>query len=604
MEMAGRAIARNDTLLRPLLPCVAALLFCPVLLAGCKANSLRQRREFRQTQDPYCTLMPAADSAGTLFGNLVHAQAGFAAGVRQEERECQGCVELYYRAAIDAWRHMESMPRAPSSTPDGLAAWQTYQQSVGRLVTTARRFGRLDPRGRLILGDGAGRRSVPIEYYGFAWKPYEFCEVLPACDLPRKDIEHDYRSCGIGVSLVGVRRGCGQEMFYRPRQPFAVTAVLRPRGSIERSGDASPAPPQAVQQEAVLAFYNPCSLGAIQVGPSCVPLARDLSAPFAYLLRESPRKFTEGFLDPDAASVKPQLILMEPYQHGKVPVVFIHGIWSDPMTWADTINELRAQGDLYRTCQFWFFQYPTGGELLQSAAELREKLLLAREQFDPQHQDCALEQMVLVGHSMGGLVAQLQVTCSSDVLWRHAANRPLEEVRTTPQMREQLQRMFFFGPSPLVKRVVFIATPHRGSGMSRRLIGRVAAGLVRYSGPEKAQYEQLMDGNRDIFKQYLWKSRPTTIDLLEPDNPMLAAMARMSFGCGVRTHSIIGTGRRTLAGEPSDGVVPVSSARQAGDCSELHVSARHDKLHRDPATVAELTRILREHVLRAKTREF
>jgi pimeloyl-ACP methyl ester carboxylesterase len=212
--------------------------------------------------------------------------------------------------------------------------------------------------------------------------------------------------------------------------------------------------------------------------------------------------------------------------------------------------------------------------------------------------------MVLVGHSMGGLVAQLQVTCSSDVLWRHAANRPLEEVRTTPQMREQLQRMFFFGPSPLVKRVVFIATPHRGSGMSRRLIGRVAAGLVRYSGPEKAQYEQLMDGNRDIFKQYLWKSRPTTIDLLEPDNPMLAAMARMSFGCGVRTHSIIGTGRRTLAGEPSDGVVPVSSARQAGDCSELHVSARHDKLHRDPATVAELTRILREHVLRAKTREF
>jgi hypothetical protein len=63
----------------------------------------------------------------------------------------------------------------------------------------------------------------------------------------------------------------------------------------------------------------------------------------------------------------------------------------------------------------------------------------------------------------------------------------------------------------------------------------------------------------------------------------------------VRLHSIIGTGGTRLIGEPGDGIVPVSSARQAGACSELLVPARHTELHHDPATMAELQRILRQH---------
>ena len=104
-----------------------------------------------------------------------------------------------------------------------------------------------------------------------------------------------------------------------------------------------------------------------------------------------------------------------------------------------------------------------------------------------------------------------------------------------------------------------------------------------------------MDNNRDIFAEYLWNSWPTSIDLLEPSNPLLQALACMPFSRCVRLHTIIGTGGRTLGGEPGDGVVPVSSARQAGVCSELFVPVRHEKLHRDAATVSDLMRILREH---------
>ena len=503
-------------------------------------------------------------------------------------------MDLYYRAAIHAWRCLEAAPVALAGDPDYQAAWQTYQRSLSHLVTTAVRFGRLDPRGRLIIADGGGRRAVPIEYQGFAWNPCDFCQVLPACEFRNSDLQHYHQTCGLGVSLVAVRHACGQELFYGLKQPFPVTAILRPLRE-DRPFDGTASTSNSRRYNAVLTFCNPHLLDSLHVGSAVLGMERDLSAPLAYLLREAPRRFTEGFLNPGDSDVQPKLLMMEPYQRGKIPVVFIHGLWSDPMTWVDTVNELRAQGDLYRKYQFWYFQYPTGGELLESAAELREKLLLTREQFDPQHQDEAMEQMVLVGHSMGGLVAQLQIAYSYDILWRHAANGPLEAVRTTPRMREQLQRVFFFDPSPLVRRVVFIATPHRGSGMSRRLVGRVASSLVRYSESERTEYRQLMDNNTSIFKEYLWDSRPTTVDLLEPSNPMILAIAQMPFGCRVRMHSIIGTSRTALTGELSDGVVPISSARQAGVCSELLIPARHDKLHRDPACVAELMRIMRQH---------
>ncbi len=206
-----------------------------------------------------------------------------------------------------------------------------------------------------------------------------------------------------------------------------------------------------------------------------------------------------------------------------------------------------------------------------------------------------MDQMVLVGHSMGGLVARLQVTYSYDVLWRGAARQPLEAVRADPATRERLERDFFFDPSPSVSRVVFVGTPHRGANMARRLIGRAVSSLAHPFGSEEPRYLQLMEQNRDVFYEYLWRSPPTSINLLEPDNPLLQAMAQMPFRRGVRLHCIIGTGGTGLLGEPSDGIVPVSSAQLPGVCSELLVPARHTDLHHDAATMAELQRILREH---------
>ncbi len=446
----------------------------------------------------------------------------------------------------------------------------------------ANRAGRLDPRGRLTVLTGRGPEVISICHHGFAWRPADFSRVLPASQFRGGDLEHHYYTPGLGVSLVAVRESCSEESCYRQRQAFPVTAVLRP-----------------ADDGAVLEFYNPLVFGAIPVGPAAMPLDRDLSASFVFLKAEAPKTYIEGFLDPGEMAAKPKLIFLEPYQPGKIPVVFIHGLGSDSLTWADAVNRLRAESDIYGRFQFWFFRYPTGGDLLESAAALREKLLIARDTFDPEHRDPALQQIVLVGHSLGGLVAQLQVSYSYDILWQQAARRPLAAVRAPPKVLDQLRADFYFDPSPLVKRVVFMATPHHGSSMAVRVVGHAASGLVKYSEEEEAEYRQLMDCNRDVFREELWDKKPTSIELLKPENPLLAAMARMPISRCVRWHSIIGDRRFTLDGEGSDGIVPVPSARLAGSCSERFVFAKHTRVNKVDEAVDELARILREHAMTA-----
>ena len=59
--------------------------------------------------------------------------------------------------------------------------------------------------------------------------------------------------------------------------------------------------------------------------------------------------------------------------------------------------------------QFWFFTYETGNPILYSAMRLREALETAVATLDPAAQDPALRQMVLLGHSQGGLLVKLMV---------------------------------------------------------------------------------------------------------------------------------------------------------------------------------------------------
>jgi pimeloyl-ACP methyl ester carboxylesterase len=328
-----------------------------------------------------------------------------------------------------------------------------------------------------------------------------------------------------------------------------------------------------------------------------VQLAADYSAPTRYGIGREKRTYLQGFLRPGGATDEAELILLEPYQPGKIPLVFIHGLLSDPMTWAELYETIKVDPELRDRYQFWAFQYPTGAAFLRSAAILRRELAAVIAYADPDGADPALSQMVLVSHSMGGLLAKLQITSSEDRVWRSFANRPMERLQLTPRMHARLQELFYFEPSPHIRRVVFIGTPHNGSNLANRMIGRIGSYLVRIPDEDKREYDVFLAANPGVVHEFAAKRIPTSVDMLEPDNPILRAMACLPKSPCVVTHSIVGTGGCSLFCEPSDGVVPVASARIAGVESELFVDAEHEVLHRDPETIHEVVRILRRHLL-------
>ena len=117
------------------------------------------------------------------------------------------------------------------------------------------------------------------------------------------------------------------------------------------------------------------------------------------------------------------------------------------MTWMEMFNDLRSSPDIRRHYQFWFYLYPTGQPFWLSAAQLRRDLAEMRQVLDPQHREPALDQMVLVGHSMGGLVATLQTLESGQRLLEPGEPRfRWEQVKAEPDVRQKLGETFYFQP--------------------------------------------------------------------------------------------------------------------------------------------------------------
>ena len=177
-------------------------------------------------------------------------------------------------------------------------------------------------------------------------------------------------------------------------------------------------------------------------------------------------------------------------------------------------NDLRSSPDIRRHYQFWFYLYPTGQPFWLSAAQLRRDLAETRQVLDPQHREPALDQMVLVGHSMGGLVARLQTLESGNDYWNLASRIPWEQVKADPEVRQKLGETFYFHPNPSVRRVVTIATPYGGSTFSNQTTQYLLGKLIRLPESIVNTQQQLFRDNPEmLFPESLLKIE-TSIDSL------------------------------------------------------------------------------------------
>src|SRR4051794_1217320 len=317
-------------------------------------------------------------------------------------------------------------------------------------------------------------------------------------------------------------------------------------------------------------FGRPSSTAIRSADPALVPY----SAAFSQSTAAGASANLSG-QDPAAA----QLYFLDPYQPGKVPIVLVHGLFSSPDGWKDMIGHLRAAPSFCERFQIWAFGYPTTQGFLQSAAALRGKLRTAVNTLDPQQADPALKRMVLIGHSMGGLIAKLQVTYSEEHVWSRLANRPLETIVTTESTRAFLAETCYFDPSPNVSRVVFIASPHCGSLGSSAVIGHCVSSFIKPTPAQADLHSQLMRDNPDTFNPVVERRFPTSIDMLTPRSPLLDAMHQVRVRPGVTLHTIMGVSHPLSLDGPSDGVVSVNSATHPGCQSVLAINSPHAKVH-------------------------
>jgi pimeloyl-ACP methyl ester carboxylesterase len=290
------------------------------------------------------------------------------------------------------------------------------------------------------------------------------------------------------------------------------------------------------------------------------------------------------------------LSLLRPYARGKIPVVFIHGLWLNPASWHKMIAELEDNPAIKGRYQFWTFGYSTGDPIPYSSYLLRRNLEDARLKLDPERSDAAFDRMVIVGHSMGGLLSKMMAADTGDRLWRVISGRPFGELRGEKDDLELFRNGLFFGARPEIRRVIYIATPHRGSHFDRGPIQHVGTRLVRIADPLREAHHRLVSRNEPtFFRDHFRKAIPSSIDELEWGSPILTGLSELTTATAVQVHSIIAVRPDSPPNDRTDGLVSYASAHVGGTSSEKVVSASH--LCQDhPEVIGEVRRILSEHM--------
>jgi hypothetical protein len=529
---------------------------------------------------------------------LPRARKALRAGHWLEYHASDQSVDRYYEAAVCSWAALTvtSALGAPAQG-DAALARDLYNESLRDCLRAAQQFGRLDPRSHLLVNTPAGALTVSITHLGFVWQASDFVRVADPSRLARNPHDHGANALRIGVgAAVAVSRPnpkvSPSDRFLPREAAFNATALLRP------DLDAWMRPELGRPPADVLQFHDPLRVATIMVNGQTEPLAANFGAAnaLAHQLDAARGPFAlAGFALPSTVLEKADIRMLEPYQPGKIPVLFVHGLVDDPFMYNDMMVTLNQTPGFVERYQVWVFRYATGVTFLRSAAQLRDDLREIAAALDPDNRDPGLRNMVLVGYSMGGLLSKLQITRSGDRLWHEAANVPLDSLVTTEKTRNLLREMFFFEPLPMIRRVVFIATPHDGSPVANTIVGRMATWIVRRPEDALEAVDQIDRDNPGALRPFLRGRLPSSIDVLASGNPLLPAMRQLPFKPDVTLHTIAGHGVHSPERARGDLVVPLASAHLDGAVSELWVPAIHTNIYYQPQTIAEVRRILAEH---------
>jgi pimeloyl-ACP methyl ester carboxylesterase len=475
-----------------------------------------------------------------------------------------------YLAALDA------ASRQLESAPDNAIARRDYNFALARVFTLIR-DARLEPWSKpLPVGDYT---LVPpaVPPGRPEWSP-DLYEFLPADQLVVRGTYVTKRIVkdGIGAPLVARRaeaRADARAEFVMDRPYYGVTALARFEGN-----------------RCFLSFADPLAPEEVKVGSRKFPLAADYTAPLAVMLADTRPKKLElvRLLRPEKFAETAQITRLQPYAPKKTVVICVHGLMDSPATWIPLLNELRGDKEIRAHYQFWFYSYPSGYPYPYSAAIFRRELDAVEKKLQVR------KPIVLIGHSMGGIIGRLMVTDSGDSIWLSLFGKKPAQTPLSNHARKLLTESLIFNHRPEVGRVIFIAAPHRGSHLASNWLGRLGSSLVKGPRTLVAMGKEIRHVLTLDVGALKMDRIPNSVDTLAPNNRFVKAINKVPLTCGIPYHTIAGDRGRGDTPNSSDGVVPYWSSHLEGAESELIVPSSHSA-HQNPQAIQEVLRILKRH---------
>jgi len=439
----------------------------------------------------------------------------------------------------------------------------------------------------LPFGHFTPEPSAPPDLGGYAIE-----RMQPVAELEVRGLRNRYRRPGIGAPLGATMQATEASQ----TQPVAVTAASQTPLTLVARLEAPLAQIRSGMVSARIDLFPTLEVDTVEIAGRPVALEAEPTAALAAGLSESRfwRQELATFLGA-LLGVRGDsgLVALRPYRPGRMPVVFVHGTASSAGRWANMANDLIAEAGIRRRFAFWFFTYDSGNPIAYSAWQLRSALMQAVERADPGGADPCLRDMVMLGHSQGGLLTKMTAIDSGDALWANISSEPLAETRLSDEDKELLENVLFVRPLPFVRRVIFLATPHRGSYLAGpQLVRRLAQRLIRLPSDVVRVGADLtaLSASTRVSGERI----PTSIDNMSPGNPFIRTLATIPVVPAVTAHSIVSVVGEGPLEDASDGVVKYRSAHVEGVESELIVQSPHSGMQDEAQTIEEVRRILRE----------
>ena len=269
---------------------------------------------------------------------------------------------------------------------------------------------------------------------------------------------------------------------------------------------------------------------------------------------ELPKHFVEarfrGMLDPSAIVRREKLYLMQRYDPNRIPLLMVHGLirrrflLSICVTICLPIRRFMPDTRSGTTTIALALRCST---MPPSFAGFSSKRL---SMLDPSGRDFATNHLVVLGHSMGGIMAHTLICDSEYKLW--------DSVITVGQRCFAAMRRPAACSMPStcssantrIRRAILISVPHRGSSVADNWIGNLGQSLYRADRELQEAFRSMVEEHLDqinpFFVKLMKEGKLSSIRTLSANSPALMALA--AIPPAIPFHSIIGQNKsRTRA---------------------------------------------------------